>query len=276
MMKTIMRRHVLPGVGNRSNLPSGIRSRADSPAAGQPADRASSAFARLLSDRVNVNGRTDAPLQSTAPLSPQVLLRYIAMIRTQMNSALFRTLDEPDDDISSPADSLSWPGSFLMDRPSDLSALSAYAAQQTRDSSLPTEIDRIVDHASRTYDLDSGLIDAVIQAESDYDPDSTSPKGAMGLMQLMPETAKDLGVKDPYNPAENIMAGSRYLKQLLDRYDQDIPLALAAYNWGMGNIERHPDRLPEETRTYITRVDGYYQKRQRAERSNPEPFHQDI
>jgi soluble lytic murein transglycosylase-like protein len=64
--------------------------------------------------------------------------------------------------------------------------------------------------------------------------------------------------KNPYNPVENIMGGTRYLKSLLDRYDGSIPLALAAYNWGMGNVERHPNRLPQEIRVYIARVSQYY------------------
>ena len=118
----------------------------------------------------------------------------------------------------------------------------------------------IIDHASETYGVDPDLIRAVIRAESGYRQDSTSPTGAMGLMQLMPETARDLGVHDPYDPAENIMGGTRYLKSLLDRFGNNRDLALAAYNWGMGNVERRPGKMPQETRTYIARVNQYYRE----------------
>lgn len=120
-----------------------------------------------------------------------------------------------------------------------------------------TDINQIIERASTAHDVDPDLTKAVVRAESNFDPNSTSPKGAMGLMQLMPETAKDLGVKNAYNPVENVMAGTRYLKGLLERYKGNIDLALAAYNWGMGNLERHPGKLPRETRTYIARVNKY-------------------
>ena len=120
--------------------------------------------------------------------------------------------------------------------------------------------DEIVDYASKTYSVDPDLIKAVIQAESSFNPESTSTKGAMGLMQLMPETAKDLGLNDPYDPAENIMGGTRYLRGLLDRFGNNRNLALAAYNWGMGNVERKPGRMPQETRTYVARVNQYYRE----------------
>jgi soluble lytic murein transglycosylase-like protein len=115
----------------------------------------------------------------------------------------------------------------------------------------------IINRAASIYQIDPDLIRAVIRAESDYDAQCTSSKGAMGLMQLMPETAKDLGIRNPYHPAENIMGGTRYLKGLLQRYDGDVTLALASYNWGMGNVERYPGRLPRETQTYIVRIHEY-------------------
>lgn len=115
----------------------------------------------------------------------------------------------------------------------------------------------IIQHASKTYGVEPELIRAVIRAESNFHNESTSPKGAMGLMQLMPATARDLGVRDAYDPRENIMGGTRYLKGLLDRYRGDVPTALAAYNWGMGNVERNPEKLPRETRVYIDRIQRF-------------------
>ncbi len=135
--------------------------------------------------------------------------------------------------------------------------LSAHRA--SRPEGGQAEIDKIIKHASKIYGVDSRLITAVIRAESDFDTDATSSRGAMGLMQLMPETAKELGVKNGYNPTENVMAGTRYLKSLLNRYDGNVELTLAAYNWGMGNVERQPDRLPRETRIYIARVNAFLQ-----------------
>jgi soluble lytic murein transglycosylase-like protein len=77
-------------------------------------------------------------------------------------------------------------------------------------------------------------------------------------MQLMPATARELGVTDCFDPVQNIMGGTRYLRKLLDRYHGDVRLALASYNWGMGNVEANPDRLPRETANYISRVLKHY------------------
>lgn len=120
------------------------------------------------------------------------------------------------------------------------------------------DFDPIVNEAGQKYGVDPSLIKAIIQTESSGDPQAVSPAGAQGLMQLMPKTAAELGVYDSFDPAQNIMGGTRYLRQLLDRYQGDRKLALAAYNWGMGNVERRLQSMPRETRNYILKVENYY------------------
>lgn len=115
----------------------------------------------------------------------------------------------------------------------------------------------IIKKASQRYGVDADLIRSVIKVESGFNPKAISPAGAMGMMQLMPATAKQLGVKNPFNAEENIMGGTAYLGRLLERYDGNIRSALAAYNWGPGNLERKSaSAMPGETRNYITRVIG--------------------
>lgn len=114
--------------------------------------------------------------------------------------------------------------------------------------------DAIRRHAGKNG-VSADLVRAVIQVESAYNPSAVSPKGAMGLMQLMPATAAEFGVRDPFEPEQNIGAGVAYLKRLLDRYDQRVELALAAYNAGPGNVEKYGDVPPfRETRNYIKKV----------------------
>ena len=115
--------------------------------------------------------------------------------------------------------------------------------------------DLIEEHASRNV-VSADLVRAVIQAESAFNPRAVSPKGAMGLMQLMPATAAEHGVLDPFNPAENIRAGVRYLKQLLDSYEGRVELALAAYNAGPGAVKKYGGKVPpyRDTQNYVARI----------------------
>ena len=120
------------------------------------------------------------------------------------------------------------------------------------------DFDCPIAEAAAKYDLEPALIRAVIQVESNRNAGAVSPAGAQGLMQLMPKTAAELGVTNPFDPAQNIEGGSRYLRQLLNRYQGDRRLALAAYNWGMGNLEKRPEALPKETQQYILKVEKAY------------------
>ena len=113
----------------------------------------------------------------------------------------------------------------------------------------------VQEHAARTG-IRPDLVRAVIQVESGFNPRATSPKGAMGLMQLMPATARELGVINAYDPEDNIRGGTVYLRQLLDRYEGNEELALAAYNAGFGAVDKHGGRVPpyQETQAYVRKV----------------------
>jgi soluble lytic murein transglycosylase-like protein len=117
------------------------------------------------------------------------------------------------------------------------------------------KIEEMIEQIAGTVELAPELIRSVVAVESSYNPTAVSPAGARGLMQLMPATAAELGVKDSFDPQENLAAGSRYLSRLLHKYAGDLDHALAAYNWGQGNVDRQGlERMPEETRNYLARV----------------------
>jgi soluble lytic murein transglycosylase-like protein len=122
----------------------------------------------------------------------------------------------------------------------------------------PAEFDPIINSCALQYGVDKSLVKAVIHAESGYDPNAVSAKGASGLMQLMPQTAKSLKVANSFDPADNIRGGVRYLKFLLDTFRGDVTLALAAYNAGLSRVAQYNGVPPyEETRNYVARVMQY-------------------
>ena len=121
------------------------------------------------------------------------------------------------------------------------------------------EIEAWITTWSTKANLDQELVKSLIAAESSFDADALSEKGAIGLMQLMPGTAADMGVRDPWDPESNIRGGTRYLRHLLDRFDQNLELALAAYNAGPGAVEANGGVPPyRETRNYVRKVLSRY------------------
>ncbi|ABO51021.1 Lytic transglycosylase, catalytic [Desulforamulus reducens MI-1] len=141
-------------------------------------------------------------------------------------------------------------------------ASAAAAAASFRAAVGPVrEYEAMVEKSALRHGIDPALCKAVARAESDFNPRVTSRTGAMGLMQLMPGTARDLGVKNPYDPEQNADGGVRYLKSMLERFDGDVNKALAAYNAGPGAVERYGGIPPyEETTRYIQKVIRYQQK----------------
>lgn len=137
----------------------------------------------------------------------------------------------------------------------------AQQSQQDRQARLGLSMadwDVIIEHASKTSGLDAALIAAVIGVESDFDAYAVSSKGAQGAMQIMPTTQEELGLTDAFNPHESVEAGSRYLRQQLDRFGS-VELALAAYNAGAGNVERYGGIPPfKETQNYVRKVMALY------------------
>jgi len=134
-------------------------------------------------------------------------------------------------------------------------AVSVRATTPLAVSQKSAPFDASINEHARRQGVAADLVRAVIQVESAFNPVAVSNKGAMGLMQLMPATAEELGVSNPFDPDQNIRGGVKYLKQLLTRYDDKVELALAAYNAGIGNVEKYGAVPPfKETQNYVNKI----------------------
>ncbi len=176
---------------------------------------------------------------------------------------------EPDDtpdvpaspDSIKPADS---PGAAATAKA--VPASSSLSAPATKASTAAVNLDQVVRDASNRYQLDPDFVNSVIKAESNFQSRAVSRKGALGLMQLMPETASQLGVADPFDPRANVEGGTAYLNQLLNLYNNDPIKALAAYNAGPNRVEQYHGLPPYmETRAYVARVVRDYNAKKRAQ-----------
>lgn len=199
----------------------------------------------LLDDQPSSSGGLSLPLPATSQQTRPTIQAYLANQTQQGNPAppsvtMPATTAQPTPEADEPG-------------PAPLSRLSLL-----RETTAGTTFEPIIQKASRQYGVDAELIRAVIKAESNFNPRAVSHAGAQGLMQLMPATARGLGVSNSFDPEQNVMGGTRFLKGLLDRYNGDLDAALAAYNWGPGNVDRRPDRLPRETRDYLVKVKQFY------------------
>lgn len=147
----------------------------------------------------------------------------------------------------------------------------AYLPERDASVSVVRRIDQeryrsLVEKAAREHQVDQALLRAIISVESGYDAEAISSRGAVGLMQVMPQTARRYGITNVHDPAQNIQAGTRYLRDLLNKFNNNLALSLAAYNAGEGAIQRYGNRIPpyQETLAYVPKVIDIYNRNRRS------------
>ena len=232
-------------------LDSAITNSAQNSAASQDSARALAEVLRLQMLHSTISLAGDTPQASTIP----------PMLNRQ--SAAMQSLIKAYSDNLPETEKAVTPGAAMQPLPeindtSKVTKVTAGQSSATGQSYSLQGIGAIIAKASSPYGGGAGLIKAVIKAESNFNPNAVSHAGAQGLMQLMPGTARGLGVTNSFDPEQNVMGGTRFLRDMLKRYNGDVDSALAAYNWGPGNVDRRPNNLPRETRNYLIRVKQLY------------------
>jgi soluble lytic murein transglycosylase-like protein len=224
-------------------------------------------FGRILDDKFEKGQETTAAPPEKVALAAEIL--RLEMMRSavaigepishQANGTIGDTLKSYLTGNVTPSQKTDTPSTEMTALEENLPAELNFLTPAPTASPSPTSYDSIITSASRRFGVDEGLIKAVIRQESNFNPNAVSKAGARGLMQLMPGTAAGLGVKDSFNPEQNIMAGTRFLRDMLDRYNGNLDSALAAYNWGPGNLDKNRGAfLPKETREYLVKVKKFY------------------
>lgn len=171
-----------------------------------------------------------------------------------MQQNMFDTFAKKTDNNDTFPDSTPSPNTSLVNKTTNKT--------KTTTQTSPGKYDDLISKYSKINNIDENLVRAVIQQESGFNPNAKSSAGAIGLMQLMPGTAKELGVTDPYDPEQNIKGGTKYLKQMLDKFNGNTELALAAYNAGPHNAALKKGKIPQNGQTpkYVSKVMDYYEQ----------------
>ena len=225
---------------------------------------AASAFAAFLSLTPLAQAGTGTPITSTVDntghtvyVNDEVATAPRQTFRSQQNRLVYWSTKErrwkqvPHQNVQAARSAAAEVNDYL-DQPSERNSI-------TGSKFSKQEIDAAIEKAASRHNVDANLVRALVKVESNFNPNAVSRKGAMGLMQLMPQTARSLRVNNPFNPDENIDAGVRHLKHLLESYGGNVQLSLAAYNAGQGAVSRSSG-IPRyaETRNYVRRITSLY------------------
>ena len=193
------------------------------------------------------------PIRVKSQFNHQLVLTGSKNKDTKRHSALTHPASRPGGNIKAKSAA---PSGQIKKSAQTMNPIASATPLKETDANVRLQIERSVYRAARKYDLPAGLIRGVIKAESNFQVNAVSSSGAQGLMQLMPETARELGVDKPFDIEQNIDGGTRYLKKMLDNFQGDVKVALAAYNAGPGAVAKYGGQIPPypETERYIDRV----------------------